>query len=125
MGFIKNFFSDAKEGIFVLFYAVKDKRTPLYIKILILAAAAYLVLPVDIIPDWFVPLGLLDDFAIVPSLFYFAHKSLPKEVLNESQEKAKKTDKTVNTSIIALFFAAAAAVILFLILLYLFYKMIF
>jgi uncharacterized membrane protein YkvA (DUF1232 family) len=82
-------------------------------------------LPVDIIPDWFFPLGLLDDFAIVPSLFYFAYKSLPTEVLNESQKKAQRTDKRINTSIVALFFAAVAAIILFLILMRLFYKMIF
>lgn len=125
MAFFKNFFSDAKEGLFVLFYAFKDKRTPLYAKILILVALVYLISPVDFIPDTLLPLGLLDDFAIVPALFYFVYKHLPEEALKEFREKSHKTNKTVNRSIIALLFAAASAVVLFLILLYLLYKLIF
>lgn len=125
MSFIKNFFSDAKEGIFVLFYALKDKRTPLSAKLFIVLAAIYLVSPLDIIPDTFLPLGLLDDAAIVPAIFYFVYKNLPEDILAQFREKARKTNRTVNRSIIALLFAAAAAVILFLILLYLLYKLIF
>jgi uncharacterized membrane protein YkvA (DUF1232 family) len=125
MGFIKKFFSDAKEGLFVLFYAFKDKRTPVFAKIVTLFAAVYLVSPVDILPDTFIPFGLLDDLAIVPSLFYFVYKSLPADVLAESKEKSQKTNKTVNRSVAALLCAAAAAVILFLIMLFILYKLIF
>lgn len=125
MSFIKNFFSDAKEGLFVLFYALKDKRTPLIGKLFIILAAVYLVSPLDILPDTFLPFGLLDDIAIVPAIFYFVYKNLPAEVLTQLREKAVKTNKAVNRNVIILFVAAAAAVILFLILLYLFYKLIF
>jgi len=125
MNFIKNFFSNAKEGLFILFYAFRDKRTPLFSKTVIFIAAAYLVSPVDLIPDTFFPAGFLDDLAVVPSLFYFIYKRLPHDVLTESREKARRTNKAVNRNIIALLCAAAAALILFMILLYLLYKLLF
>jgi Uncharacterized conserved protein len=123
MKFIKSFFSDAKEGILVLFYAVKDKKTPLYAKLLTVTAALYLLSPIDFLPDAFIPFGFLDDIAIVPSLFYLVYKSIPQEILAKAKEKARKTNKTINRSIAALFIAAGLAVILFLILLYFLYKL--
>jgi uncharacterized membrane protein YkvA (DUF1232 family) len=125
VNFIKKFFSNAKEGLLVLFYAFKDKRTPALAKILTFFAAVYLISPVDALPDTFFPFGFLDDLAIVPALFYFVYKSLPAEVLAQAREKSHRTNKTINRSIIALFCSAAAAALLFLILLYLLYKLLF
>ena len=125
MGFIKKFFSAAKEGFFVLFYAFKDKRTPLFLKITAFFTAVYLVSPIDLIPDAFFPSGFLDDLAIVPSLLYFVYKKLPAEVLTEAQAKSDKTNKTIKRSIIVLFCAAGMAIFIFLVLLYLLYKLLF
>lgn len=125
MKFIKNFFSNAKEGLIVLFYALKDKRTPFYAKFITIAAMAYLVFPIDLIPDALLPIGFLDDLAIVPAFFYFVYKILPEDVITEAQNKAHKTNKKINKSIILLFIAAGAAVLLFLLALYFLYKLIF
>ena len=43
----------------------KDPRVPRRVKIEAGAAAAYLVMPIDLIPDFIVGIGQLDDVAIV------------------------------------------------------------
>jgi len=125
MKFIKNFFAAAKAGFVVLFYAFKDKRTPFYAKFLTLAAMVYLVSPVDLIPDAFFPAGFLDDLAIVPALFYFVYKALPREVVADAEQKSQNTLQSAKTGVKILFAAAAVLVILFLITLYFLYKLIF
>lgn len=42
--------------------------TPWYVKAILAVAGIYLISPVDLIPDWIVGLGLLDDITIVPML---------------------------------------------------------
>jgi|GEM_PF-1445355 len=126
MNFIKKFLSNAKTGLIVLFYAFKDKRTPIFSKIVILIAAAYIVLPVDLMPDVFFPVGFLDDLAVAPSLFYLVYKKLPAEVLTEAREKSYKTNKIINISIIVLLCVAAVmAAVILLGLFYLLYKLFF
>ncbi|MBF0378993.1 MAG: DnaJ domain-containing protein [Desulfamplus sp.] len=61
-----------------------------YHKILLgLIAAAYLISPVDIIPDFFIPyLGWLDDTAVIGAIFYYIkHGKLPDFLY----KKRKKT----------------------------------
>lgn len=123
MSFIKNFFKTAKKGLFVLFYALTDKRTPLFAKIVAAIAALYLVFPIDLMPDALFPVGFLDDLAIVPLSLYLVYKILPENILKDAQEKAAKTNKKVNKSIIILFIAAAIIVLLFLLALYYLYKL--
>jgi uncharacterized membrane protein YkvA (DUF1232 family) len=42
---------------------MSDKRVPFYLKALPVAALAYLVMPIDFIPDFVIGLGQLDDIA--------------------------------------------------------------
>jgi uncharacterized membrane protein YkvA (DUF1232 family) len=76
--------------LFVLYYAVKDNRTPLRAKLVALAAIVYLISPIDLIPDIIPVAGYLDDLVIVPVLLHVAFSALPAEVKNAGWEKAKK-----------------------------------
>lgn len=49
---------------YLLYYMMTDKDTPVGAKAVIAGALAYLVLPLDLIPD-FLPVGYADDFAAV------------------------------------------------------------
>jgi len=51
------------------------------------AATAYLVSPIDIIPDFIPILGQLDDLLIVPILIYAALAFIPASVKAECREK--------------------------------------
>ncbi len=65
------------------------KDTPWKVKFILLAALIYLVLPYDLLPDWFLGLGIVDDLAVVSLLVWLAIRLLgqdPDDTENYSQE---------------------------------------
>jgi uncharacterized membrane protein YkvA (DUF1232 family) len=48
-----------------MWHAMRDERTPVAAKGLILAAIAYFMLPTDLIPDFLAGLGFTDDAAVM------------------------------------------------------------
>lgn len=46
-------------------YALTDPQTPRYIQGLLAAALAYFVMPLDLIPDFIIGLGFMDDAAVL------------------------------------------------------------
>ena len=66
------------------------KDTPWKVKIILLAALIYLVLPYDLLPDWFLGLGIVDDLAVVSLLVWLAIRLLgkaPDDTEKKSEEK--------------------------------------
>jgi uncharacterized membrane protein YkvA (DUF1232 family) len=66
---------------------IRHPKTPRPARWLIGGALAYLLMPVDLIPDWIPVLGYLDDLVIVPGLIYAALVIIPLSVKNECREK--------------------------------------
>ena len=64
-----------------------DRRTPRPAKALLGAALAYLLCPVDLIPDWVPVLGAMDDLVIVPLLVCLALRLVPREVVADCRRK--------------------------------------
>ncbi|MDZ7266000.1 MAG: DUF1232 domain-containing protein [candidate division KSB1 bacterium] len=63
---------------------MRDRRVPLPGKLAVVAACAYVVSPVDLLPDFVLPpLGLSDDFAILLAALRFLFKLTPPQVLQE------------------------------------------
>ena len=71
------------------YLACKDSRVPWYVKVFIAAIVAYVLCPIDLIPDFIPVLGYLDDLIIISAGFSLSLKMIPKEVLEECREKAK------------------------------------
>lgn len=67
--------------------AAKDARTPWLAKAVILAVAAYVASPVDLIPDFIPVLGYLDDLLVISFGIWLASKMIPPAVLEESRRK--------------------------------------
>lgn len=56
---------EATEKALTLFYAMQDPEVPAWAKRVALGALAYLILPIDAIPDFLVPFGLTDDLSVM------------------------------------------------------------
>jgi uncharacterized membrane protein YkvA (DUF1232 family) len=72
-----------RNEVIVLYYSARDPRAPWYAKALVLLIVAYILSPVDIIPDFIPVLGYLDDLILVPAGIYLALRMIPREVIEE------------------------------------------
>jgi uncharacterized membrane protein YkvA (DUF1232 family) len=75
----------AKEAI-SMYYCARDPKTPAASKIIAFGALAYLILPLDFIPDFILVLGFTDDAAA----FWVAYNHLTAHITNEHREKAEE-----------------------------------
>ena len=74
---------------YALYLAYKDPRVPLRIKVVILLVIAYLLSPIDLIPDFIPVIGYLDDFLLITVGIPILLKMVPKEIIDEHRENAK------------------------------------
>jgi len=68
------------------YYCAVDPQTPAKVKAVLLAALAYFVLPVDMIPDFAVGLGFTDDLTVLLT----AIAMVRGHILPEHQSQAQK-----------------------------------
>ena len=73
----------------VVWGIVRDPRTPLGLKGLLLAALAYVVMPVDLIPDAIPILGQADDLTVLLLVLDMFIQNAPPEVRAEHTTRAK------------------------------------
>jgi len=72
-----------------LYLASKDPRTPWFAKAIALFVAAYLVSPVQLLPNFLPVVGYLDDFLVAVFGIRLAVRMIPPVVLAESRERAR------------------------------------
>ena len=74
----KNFWPTMKKAIrripvardvVAAYYCALDKETPTRVRGILLAALAYFVMPIDIIPDFLAVVGFTDDMAVLAAAF--------------------------------------------------------
>ncbi len=90
---LKNWAAKLKHNLVALYLVYKDKRLSWWIRIFTLCVVGYAFSPIDLIPDFIPILGYLDDLILVPIGIYFALKMIPKDIFQESLEKAKSMDR--------------------------------
>ena len=107
-----------KTEVYVLFLALKDRRTPWYAKALAGVVVAYALSPVDLIPDFIPVLGYLDDLILVPAGIYLTLKLIPENILEEYRRTARdgKIDSRIK------WIAAVIVILIWLLVLYLIIK---
>ena len=76
-----NLFAKFKKEINFYQAVLKDPRTPGLSKFFLGLAVAYVLNPIDLIPDFIPVIGHLDDLIIVPVLIFIAIKLIPRELL--------------------------------------------
>ena len=67
----------------------RDPRVPWYARLFALGIAAYVLSPIDLLPDFIPVLGHLDDLVLVPLLVVLASRMIPPGVLAECQAAAE------------------------------------
>lgn len=85
---VKNWARGIKRDVVAVYFAARNPRTPLLIRLLALGVAAYALSPIDLIPDFIPVFGYLDDLLIVPLGLMLVVRLLPPEVLEMSREQA-------------------------------------
>ena len=86
----KNSVKKIKSDIPALFFALKEKETPVVAKIMAGITVAYALSPIDLISDFIPILGYLDDFILLPLLIALTVKLIPKAILETSRLKAEE-----------------------------------
>ena len=77
------------------YYAMLDPRTPARARLTLIAALAYFVAPIDIVPDFIVALGFVDDVSILAA----ALAAVRSAIRDEHREAARQAlaDEIVGT----------------------------
>ncbi|HBS38907.1 MAG TPA: DUF1232 domain-containing protein [Rhodobacteraceae bacterium] len=67
------------------YYCATDDATPGRVRITLMAALAYFIVPIDVIPDFIAMLGFTDDAAV----FWAAWRSVQGHVTDQHRNKAR------------------------------------
>lgn len=74
----------AQEAVAAYFCAI-DPATPARVKVILLSALAYFIMPVDAIPDFIAGLGFTDDAAVL----FAAWRAVGPEIKDAHRERAR------------------------------------
>ena len=77
-----------KRDAMTIYFAARDPRTPLMVRLLAFSVAAYAISPIDLIPDFIPVLGYLDDLILLPLGIALVIKLTPAIVIESSRKKA-------------------------------------
>ncbi len=70
---------------------LKDSRVPFLPKLIIPAAMAYVIFPIDLIPDFILGLGQLDDLGIILLSIPLFIEFCPREIVEEHRRALETT----------------------------------
>lgn len=85
---IKAWARDLNREVVAVYFAARDPRTPLVVRLLAVLVAAYALSPIDLIPDAVPVLGYVDDLVLVPLGLALVVRLVPPEVMQASRAKA-------------------------------------
>lgn len=71
----------------ILYYALESPKTPLKSKLQIYAALGYLILPIDLVPDFIPVVGFVDDLGALGLAIGATAMSIDKEVKQKAKGK--------------------------------------
>lgn len=80
--------------VYALYLASRDPRVPIVAKLLVALVVAYVLSPIDLIPDFIPILGQLDDLMIIPLGLWIAMRLVPSDVWRECRMRAAEASGT-------------------------------
>ena len=111
---LKHWAQQIKQLTLTVYFAARDPRTPLLVRLLALLVAAYALSPIDLIPDFIPVIGYLDDLLIVPLGLALVVRLTPPEVIESARQQAahaasRPVSYAAATAIVVLWLLLAAA----------------
>ena len=85
---VKSWARQIRRDVVAVYFAARDPRTPLLVRLLAVSVTAYALSPIDLIPDFILIIGYLDDLLLVPLGLMLVIRMLPPKVLIDSRVKA-------------------------------------
>jgi len=73
--------------VLIMVALISDKKTPLKVRLIFMAALGYLILPADIIADLLPVIGFTDDIAFLSYAINNAREYITPEVKDKAKEK--------------------------------------
>ena len=113
LGWLRRQTHELKELTLVAYYAGRDPRTPVLVRLLAMCVAAYALSPIDLIPDFIPVLGYLDDLVLVPLGVALVIRLLPAPVLVSAREQAREVAARPTSWIAAAAIVAVWLLVLF------------
>jgi uncharacterized membrane protein YkvA (DUF1232 family) len=80
-----------KRDAVMLWFARRHPDTPWLVKGLCFFTVAYVLSPIDLIPDFIPVLGYLDELVLVPAMIWLALRLLPAHVVDACREQAEQS----------------------------------
>lgn len=77
-----------RQEVMTVYFAARDPRTPLMVRLLALGVAAYALSPIDLIPDFIPVLGMLDEILLLPLAIMLILRLTPAAVVVASRARA-------------------------------------
>lgn len=77
------------EKIWFYVKVIFDSKTPIRARVMLIFSMVYFLLPLDIVPDFSLGIGQLDDLVVIPILFYIATRMVPEEVIARHKKHPK------------------------------------
>ena len=84
----KNRVTALKKNTYALYLASQDPGVPVLAKIIIGLVVAYVLSPIDLVPDFIPVLGYLDDLILLPLGIWLSIRLVPQETWRECQALA-------------------------------------
>jgi uncharacterized membrane protein YkvA (DUF1232 family) len=81
-------FAALRSDLKVLWFALQHPQSPGWLKLGVVGLLGYLLLPIDIIPDFIPVIGYLDDVVIITFGVKWLLKKLPQNIRTQAHEKA-------------------------------------
>ncbi|NOV01807.1 YkvA family protein [Paenibacillus planticolens] len=73
----------------LLFYALESPKTPRRVKVQIYGTLGYLILPLDLVPDFLPIIGYVDDLSALALALAAVAKSIDKDVKQKAKNKLR------------------------------------
>lgn len=75
-----------------LWFVARDPATPWWLRGLILLVAAYVLSPIDLIPDFIPVLGYLDEVILLPIAIWLLLKLVPPQTMAQARDRAARLE---------------------------------